>query len=167
MNATDLDKRTVWLKLQLELVWWLVTAGVAYLVLYPLLNGFENFIFLRNNLLFIAIFVTYARYIFLLKHTFLAYLQIVKFVLIFASIPLVFYLIELLNEFQIFFDNEGLHGFHQLLKPNMELGERDALLTYLNREIVFFGAGSIITAVLLPIRLLISFWRVYNKTGNV
>jgi hypothetical protein len=45
--------------------------------------------------------------------------------------------------------------------------EKERLLQYFKTEYLFFGVSSVISAILFPVRLLISFWRVYNKTGKV
>jgi hypothetical protein len=102
-----------------------------------------------------------------LKHTFLAQWQAAKFVIIFASIPLVFKLIEWIFNFQSFLQTEGLQSFSEHFKSGINYEAQQTLLTYMRREFLFFGVGSVIVGILFPIRLLISFWRVYNKSGKV
>lgn len=161
------SKKQQRLKIQLELVWWLVTAILVYMILYPMLNHFINYKFMYANALFIVVFLTYARYIFLLKHTFLASLQPIKFLLVFASIPLAFHLIELLQNFQYFVETEGLRNIEHYFKEGTSVKTRDSVYMYMNREMVFFGVASVIVTIMMPFRMLVSFWRVYNNTGNV
>lgn len=155
------------LKIQLEVIWWLVTAVIAFLVVRPILNKFADYEFLYSNILFVVIFITYARYIFLLKFTFLARLRVVKLLLIFASIPLVFHLVEQISAFQAFLDNEGLVSFNRYFEPGITFEQRSNLLTYLRQEMIFFGVASVVAAVIMPFRMLISIWRVHNKRESV
>lgn len=161
-----MDKQLA-LKIQLEIIWWLVTGVVAFLVVRPMLDKFVDYEFLYANVLFVVVFITYARYIFLLKHTFLARLRIVKLLLIFASIPLIFHLVENISAFQNFLDNEGLVSFQNYFEPGLSYEEQQSLLTYLRQEMIFFGVASVVTAVIMPFRMLISIWRVYNKKETV
>lgn len=155
------------LKIQLEIIWWLVTAVIAFLVVRPMLDKFVDYEFLYSNVLFVVVFITYARYIFLLKFTFLSHVRIVKLLLIFASIPLVFHLVNEISAFQNFLDNEGLVSFNRYFEPGITFEERKSLLTYLRQEMIFFGVASVIAAVIMPFRMLVSIWRVYNKKGTV
>lgn len=155
------------LKIQLEVIWWVLTVGIAYLVVMPLLNIFTDFQFLYGNVLFVVIFVTYTRYIFLLKHTFLAYLRPVKIFLIVASIPLIFHLVEQISSFQDFMDSEGLLSFEKYFRPEVTAEEKQYVIQYLKREFLFFGVASVITAALMPFRMVLSIWRVYNQKGTV
>lgn len=155
------------LKLQLEIVWLLMTALVAYLVVYPLLDSFVQYGYLYSNILFVCIFITYTRYIFLLKHTFLAHLLWIKLGLIFINIPLIFHLIEHIQGFQTFLDNEGLNSTAKYFKSGLDLEYQQTLLAYMQRELIFFGTSSVVVSILLPLRMVLSIWRVYNKTGAV
>jgi hypothetical protein len=163
----NLDKKQLFLKLQLEIILCLVTAIITFMVIYPILNNFVKFDFLYRNIIFVVIFVTYTRLIFLLKHSLISHVQWMKFVIIFVSIPLVFKLIEWIFNFQIFLQTEGLDSYNAYFKPGLSDKERQSLLTYMQREFLFFGVAATISAILLPFRMLISFWRVYNKTGKV
>jgi hypothetical protein len=155
------------LKIQIELLSWLITAIITYLIVSPILATFSEFDYLYSNIIFVVIFLTYTRYIFLLPYTFLAHWQLGKFLFIFASIPLVFYLVNAVFLFEEFSNDEGLVLFEKYLNPNISYVEQQASLTYMRREMLFFGSSSIIVAVLLPFRFLISVWRVYNRTGKV
>ena len=155
------------LKIQIELLSWLITAIITYLIVSPILSTFSQFDYLYSNIVFVVIFLTYSRYIFLLPHTFFSHWQTGKFLIIFASIPLVFYLVNALMAFEEFSNDEGLRLFEKYLNPNTSYEAQQASLTYMRREMMFFGSSSIIVAVLLPFRFLLSFWRVYNQTGKV
>ena len=71
----------------------------------------SGFGYVYNCIFDIVMFITLVRYIFLLKYTFLAQFQIGKFILIFLSIPLGFYLIQEFFAFHDFVDSEGTEGF--------------------------------------------------------
>jgi hypothetical protein len=163
----NLDKKQFYLKLQLEIILWLFTAIITFMVIYPILNNFVKYDFLYSNIIFVVVFITYTRLIFLLKYSLMAYAQWLKFILIFASIPLIFKLIEWIFNFQSFLQTEGLESFAQHFKTGLSDESKQSLLAYMRREFLFFGVAATISAFILPFRLLISFWRVYNKTGKV
>jgi hypothetical protein len=167
MNDLAIKKSSFSLKMQLEIISLLITALLTYLIIYPLLNSFSQFQFLISNIFFIVIFFTYSRYLFLFKHTFLADFQWAKFAVIFISLPLGWYLVENLQNFQIFLDDEGLGNFEKHFKTGIDYEQKQTVINYMRREMIFFGSSAIIAAFILPFRLLISFWRVYNNTGNV
>jgi len=163
----NLDKKQFYLKVQLEIVLLLVTAIITFMVIYPILNNFVKFGYLYSNIIFVIVFVTYTRLIFLLKYSLISQLQWLKFVLIFMSIPLVFKLIEWIFNFQSFLQTEGLESYNAYFKAGLSDKTRESLLNYMKREFLFFGVAATISAIILPFRMLISFWRVYNKTGKV
>jgi hypothetical protein len=120
-------------------------------------------------MLFQAIFITYTRHIFTLKNTFLARAQKLKVVLLFSSIPLTFYLVQLFFNYQDFLDkqNEGMQEFAQYFVEDISNDTHYNTLQYLTKVYLFFGFGAIISVIISPFRLLISYWRVFNKTGTV
>lgn len=147
------------LSIQLELLFWLFTAVIAFALIYPIYRTGSDFPFTTMLLIFIVAFVTLTRYLFLLKFTFLAHQKWTKAVVIIGSIPLIFYLISELNMFQTFVDEEGLDQFFRF----MPLIERINLTDYIRNVMIFFGTASIIVAILFPFRMLISIWRNVNK----
>jgi len=111
------------------------------------------------NVIFVVVLMTLARYIFLLKHTFLAKNQVLKVVLILLMFPLTFALIN------------GLHGFMNFIEEktwdpltgHLPLADKRAIEHYIWTEMLFFGAGSIIAAPVFAVRLLMSVWRTHNR----
>jgi hypothetical protein len=156
-------------KLLMELVWWLLTGIVAWLVTRPLWSEFVQYQFIYELILFIAILITYTRYLFLLKYTFLSHFQVGKFILIFASIPLTFYLIGLFFGYQDFLErqSEGMEEYQIYFRADMTFSEHGEVLKYLSKVYSFFALTAIMVVIAAPFRLLVSFWRVYNKVGTV
>jgi hypothetical protein len=147
----------------LEVLWWIFTAVCSALILLPLWREVPNYPFLVINILAILVFITFTRYIFLLNYTFLTKYLILKVVLSLACIPLIFYLVNNINHFQTYLDEQGVLGFMGHLPP-----ERiDALDKYMRAEFLLFGVGSVIASTMLPFRLLASVWRQYNKKRRV
>ncbi len=142
-----------------ELLWWLFTALLATLILLPIYLKVPNYPFWKMNLLYLVTFVTCTRFIFLLRFTFLANRFWWKFALIFLSIPFVFFLIQGLNTFQTFLDEQGVEAVAGLLP----LQQQDAMLNYIYNEFLLFAVGAIISAVVFPFRLAVSIWRVRNR----
>ena len=147
------------LTFQMELLWWVITAIILFAVLFPILNKVEDYPFLIPNILFIIIFVTLTRYIFLLKHTFLAYRQTLKIILFFLCIPLIWYIVSQLENIQGYIDQEGING----LVKNLPYEEHWQFANYIKTEMYFFGAASLVVTVLFPLRLLQSVWRNKNR----
>ncbi len=147
------------LLLSLELVWWIVTFIVLGAVLYPIISNVDDYPFLIQNIVFIIAFITLTRHLFFLKHSLIAKKQLVKIALIFLSIPFIFFLIYQLNLFQTYLDEKSMDEF----MTGMNFTNKPWLIRFIRTEMLFFGVGSIITAVFFPIRMLISIWRTKNR----
>ena len=148
-------------KLLLELIWWIFTALVILLVLFPIYSTVTAYPFYLINIIYILVFITLTRYIFLLRFTFLAKPQRLKVILFFLCIPLVFYLVQELNYFQTFLDEEGPRA---VVGP-MDLSQGGSMVQYIRTEMLLFGVGSIISGVVFPFRLLVSIWRLRNRNA--
>ena len=147
------------LKAKLEFIWWVITAVVICGILYPIYVTDLSYPFWYHNILFIIVSITLTRYIFLLKYTWLAQRHKIKLVLLFLSIPSIFYLISTLNFFQTFMDAHGLES----LFNNHPLKFINHLTKYIRSEMLFFGTASLISAVIFPFRMLVSIWRNRNR----
>lgn len=147
------------LKWKLEILWWGVTALVVGAVLYPVWTETSGYPFYAMNIVFVVAMITLTRYIFLLKHTFIAHWLLVKIALIFVSIPVVFLLVQELNYFQTYIDE---NGFDPFIREVVTSNQR-SLARYIQSQMLFFGVGSIIAGFTFPMRMLISVWRQYNK----
>lgn len=144
--------------LRLEMMWWLLTALIAVAVLLPIWYWVPGFPFFAVNLLFIVVFITLSRYIFLLPHTWLAGKDRIKIVLLFLCIPLVFLLIQELNRFQTYLDENGPEALVGPLSFEMT----QSMIGYARGEILLFAVGSIVAGVLFPLRMVVSVWRTRN-----
>lgn len=156
MNDTNTKKN---LTIRLELIWWLFTAVVVAGVLYPILKSFSNYPYLLINSLFVIIFITFTRHVFLLEHTFLAYRQVLKAAIVLMITPIIFLLISEVTNFQTFLDENRFEPFMEAIPYEEKLN----LLSYIETEMLFFGIGSVIIAIILPFRLIVSVWRNRNK----
>lgn len=148
------------LPLKLELLWWVFTLVVIAAVLIPILSSIEHYPFTKINILFVVVFITLARYIFLLRHTFLAKKQKLKAALIFLSIPFIFYLIGELYSFQTYLDEKGVEAF---LGGDISIEKRNQLASFIRNQMMFFGAGAVITAFMFPFRMVMSIWTFRNR----
>ena len=150
------------LHLKLELVWWVFTLVLAIGLIYPIQSKLSDYPFLITTIAFIIIFVTFTRYVFLLKHTFLAKRQALKIVMAFLCLPVVCYIIEGINYFQTFIDEEGPIALVGELPDN----QQESMMNYVRSVLLFFGVGGVIITVIFAIRLIISVWRLRNR-GSV
>ncbi len=152
-------KRSTSKLLQLELIWWLLTLILTAILILPIWSQSPNYPFFWLHLLYIVTFVTLTRYLFFLRHTFLAYRQVLKLILFFLLLPFVFYLIQELNFFQTFLDQEGPEAL--LGYPKGAINQ--PMVAYARNQVLFFGTGAIIAAVLFGFRMIISIWRNRNR----
>ncbi|HHH50728.1 MAG TPA: hypothetical protein ENK52_07100 [Saprospiraceae bacterium] len=153
-----MEKRSV-LILKAEITWWLLTATIVFGVLYPISSSLDNYPFFQVNVIFIIVFITLTRYVFLLKHSFFAHFNFLKIILGIVSVPLIFYLIEHIIDFQIFLDEVGLESFMKY----KSLSWRTSMASYIRSEMLLFGVASVIIAIIFPFRMMLSVWRQYNK----
>ena len=144
---------------RLEFVWWVATAVLAFAVLFPIKQSLKIWPFQTWNIFYIVILVTLTRYIFLLQHTFLAKRQILKVVLIVLMIPLVFLLVSGLNGFLVWIEEQTWAP----LTGHLSIAQQHKMETYAWNQMLFFGAGSIIAAIVFAARLFMSIWRTHNR----
>ena len=55
--------------LNLEMIWWLVTALVIAIILVPIYVNIPYFEFYLFNITYIVVFITFSRYVFLIKYS--------------------------------------------------------------------------------------------------
>ncbi len=151
------QSRSLWLKM--ELIWWLVTTILVVVILYPILKYTDNYPFLILNIIYIVAFVTLSRHIFLLKHTALANAQLVKVAIILLSVPIIAYLVSGIHFFQTYIDENGMDSF---ISETSSLS-KEQIGNFIRNELILFGVGSVIAAIVLPFRLVLSLWRWKNR----
>lgn len=147
------------LSLRLEMIWWLATAILLAVILFPIHNSEANYPFWNINIIFVIVFITLTRYLFLLRHTFLGYIQWAKALVLFLCIPLIIFLVKEVHAFQLYVDEIGLNDIFAHLSLKNQIG----MVNYVRSEMLLFGVGAVIAAVLTPFRMLISFWRMHNR----
>ena len=146
-------------KFIMELIWWVFTALVVFIVLLPIHENVRDFPFYVENIILIVAFITFSRHIFLLNLSFMARRKWIKVAIILIA-PLFFFIASTaLGDFRNFMDEKGL----QTLVDHLHVTRQTSMIHYIKNEMIFFGVGSIITGILLPIRMIISLWRMRNK----
>lgn len=141
-----------------ELVSWLITALLLVAIIFPVFSNTPNYPFLVPNVVFVLTFLTFTRFIFLLRFTFLRYLQWAKVLSIVVCIPLVIYIVQELHAFEVFVDEVGV----QSLFSHLPESTQSKLVEFTKTEMLLFGVGSVVCAIIFPVRMLISFWRTHN-----
>ncbi|MEN0048746.1 MAG: hypothetical protein AAF806_16915 [Bacteroidota bacterium] len=144
-------------KIVTEIFWWIITGIITLAILFPMISA-GKYEFTWPNAILVAAFVTITRYMFLLKNTFLSPLQYVKAAMILLAPIIAFLLIGEINKFQTFLDEYGWEA----VISNEAAVKKEGLSKYIYSEMLFFGVGSVIGAFLLPIRMVVSIWRVRN-----
>jgi hypothetical protein len=146
-------------KIKAEITWWLLTAAVTILVLSPIWLKVTAYPFYWQNILFIVIFITFARYILLFRLSLIAHTKWLKVFIILSSVLFVFVLMTAMQDFRNYMDERGL----QTLVDDLNVYQQTRIIRYIKQEMIFFGVGSIITCILLPMRMIVSLWRMKNS----
>jgi len=147
-------------KIVLEIIWWLATAVILMLILLPIYTEVgAKYDFYASNIFFIVLFVTFTRWIFLTKHTFFADNKTLKLIFIFLPIPLFFYAMDSLYDFQDYMDQDNYIQMLNHLTPDAAMD----MFKYIKYQYLFFGTGSIFVIFLMPIRMIVSIWRKMNR----
>lgn len=144
---------------KMELLWIVFTVILIAAIMYPIYTSFPVYQFKVMNIIFIAAFITFARYIFLLPYAFWSRWQYVKIAMIFIAIPILTYLVNGLENFQKFLDEVDTN----IWMADVPEAEHADLMTYIRNEMTFFGVGSIVSVGILPFRMILSVWRQKNK----
>ena len=147
-------------KLLLEIIWWIATVIIVVLFIYPIYNSLgDKYVFYVSNIFFIILFITFTRYIFLLKYTFLADNKKLKVALVFIPIILFYYAIDSLFDFQDYIDRQQHIDMLSHLSPDraMEISK------YIKYQFLFFGTGGMIVIFMFPARMILSIWRGMNR----
>lgn len=146
-------------KFLVEGLFWVVTLIVICLVMLPIYTTGIDFHFWKYNITFIVITLAFTRYIFFLKHMPFSHNTPIKVLFICITAPLLILLIDGLTMFQAYHDEVGL----QELVKHLPMTDQNSMMKYMKTEYMFFGVSSIICALILPIRMIISLWRVRHK----
>jgi hypothetical protein len=143
---------------------WIFILLLTTLVMIPIYFKCQNnFPFYERNIIAIIIFLALTKYIFFLKFTPFGRVKWWRMVMIVIAIPLFFFSMDTLFNFQRFVDEEGTITF---FKGSTNLADYD-FGRYIRFEYVFFSVGALVTLILLPIRMIISFWRTVNTADKV
>jgi len=153
------DPMTKKLKWQLELVWWLFTLVLTIGMVYPVWRHGRDFPFLWQNVVFVVLFVTAVRYMFLLKYTFLAKAEKWKIALIFVSMLLLAFTYREWADFRSYLRADGFEPHFE----HLGMDRMFAMARYTRNELLFFTTGSMIALILFPFRMIVSIWRVRNR----
>ncbi len=146
-------------KILLELIWWVITAIIVILIIFPIYNTVgDKYEFYLPNIFLITLFVTFTRYIFLLKYTLFANNKKIKVVLIFIPILFFFYAMNSLFNFQDYIDKDEHIQMLSHLSPDKAI----EISKYIKYQFLFFGTGGMLVIFLFPIRMIISVWRSIN-----
>jgi hypothetical protein len=146
-------------KLTVELLWWVFTFVVVSIVMLPIWTDAPGFPFSIQNILLIVFFITFTRYIFFLPLTLIARAKWIKVAIILSAALFLFITATAIIDFRNFMDERGL----QTLVEDLDVQVQTQRINYIKHEMIFFGTGSVITGVMLPLRMIRSLWRMRNK----
>ncbi|HRO09770.1 MAG TPA: hypothetical protein PK047_12965 [Saprospiraceae bacterium] len=151
-------------KIQFELLSVLFAIVLCGLFVLPVFyRTGSNYLFYIPNIFAIIVFITFMRWIFMLKYSPFARNNVFRFVMIFLCIPLFIYQLDSLMEFTGYMDEHGLTRF---FKDPLDM-DNYAFSKYIKVQFLFFSTSSLITIILLPVRMIRSFWRTINTKHGV
>jgi hypothetical protein len=142
-----------------ELLSILITVIFAGVLVWVINENIIRYDFVTINFLSIALFLTFSRYILLLKYTPFAFNAWVKVILLFSAIPLFFYFLDGIYEFLKMLDEEGIEPF--VNSDNADFRWNFAKFT--KYQFLFFITATLCTLFMMPVRMIVSIWRVRNK----
>jgi len=132
-----------------------ITIVMILLVLLPIYTQIGNqYQFYTENIIFILLFVTFTRWIFLTKHHWFSHSTKFKVFWVFAVIPILLYVVDSLWDFQRFMDEDSIMSIMQNLPAKSQSG----LASYIKTEMTLFWAGAFISSIILPMRMIMSIW---------
>ena len=156
MSKTIIRNET---KILVLLLWLLLTALVTAVVLWPVYANNINYVFYFNNILFIVLFVFLIRYIFFIKYTFISNRIAVKILIIVLAIFFDIYAYSALNEFIDFYQENGKY----FALEHLPVTKQYVIGVFIFKQYIFFGVAALVSGIIIPFRLLVSIWHVYNK----
>jgi len=140
----------------MELTWIVTTVVIIALVLLPIYTKIGlDYPFYIDNILIIILAITFCRYIFLLKHHWLASAKWIKILFIFLPIPILFFLTGAFYDFQAYSDEEGLLS----MMTSLPFEDQTGLAKYVRAEMLLFWAAALLATLFMPIRMIVSLYR--------
>lgn len=138
-----------------EILWILIAAVLALAVLAPPILSVGEFLYQYENALIVFGFITVLRLLFFHRQAPWLGPKPAKGALCIAMIPVILFTILTINNVQTFVDANGFAA----LFGGIETDQITQWGRYLRNEVIFFGAGLLICAVILPVVLIIEVWR--------
>ena len=148
--------RNLWF---IEGIWLIISSIISFMVILPIYLFGVEFPFIKMNLMFVFGFITFSRWLFLWKFTPYAWYKVFKLALIFLMIPIIFLGINQFYDFRIFLDEIGL----QELLSRFNEKEQKSLSLYIRSEMIFFGTAFVISSCMVPLKMIRSIWKQYNR----
>jgi len=141
-----------------ELLWWAFTLILAGLMLLPIYTQTPDFPFFAANAVYIIVAITLTRYFFFLKISWLRDRLLVQGILSLLLIPLIFWMVQYFNAFIHFFDAYG----PDVLVDGLAKKTANIMKGYIEIEYRFFGVWAIVSALLIPPRMIYNVWGRYR-----
>ena len=145
--------------MRLELLWWLATALVLAIILVPIYLNIPYFDFYIFNIVYIIVFVTFTRYVFLIKYSWFKKSLWPKVIMALICPLMILIMMDGMNQFQLFLDEKGIEA----LMKDVPNEKWDSFYNFIRAEYLLFGVGAVIISVIFPIRMIISVWRTRNS----
>jgi len=141
-----------------ELIGWIITASIAYVLLLPILQKIE-YNYLIENALFIVVGITYLRYFVFFNSISFLQPNWVRFILFTANWVLWVYILNRVEMLLQLYDEFDVIDFGM---PHNALSypQQRTLLEYLYKEILLSGIVALLAIALFNIRIIGAYWRV-------
>ena len=145
----------------LELIAWIVCSLFVAIILLPVLSYSKDYPFIIQNILLIVILFTASRFVFTMP--FVPYLKNskVRLLLLFLIPALIIAVLRMNSKFSVYMQNNSLANLYD----GFTWEDQQFVSKYIRTEMTFFGIGSLISLVLLGLRIIKSLWRSRNNKG--
>lgn len=154
-----------------ELIWWVISILLAYIVLDPICSKID-YKYLYFNILIVLVPIHYFRYIiFFRSNLFLKY-KWVRFFVFALNIQIIIHMVRVTQDILVVVEEQNIQAvMHASSSMKMGLNEIFHLLRYMKEEMLGFTIASSLTAVALNLRIIYAFFgfgsnSMKNMLGN-
>lgn len=144
-----------------EVLWCMLTAGACVLILYPI-DKQLYYTYYAENFFFIFLALTLFRYVLFFNSIPFFKPVWVRFLLFVFNINIFVYITSIERTLLSIVDDFNMQDFG-FPKVIMYDSVKEALFSYLYKEIVFFSTATLVLIVVFQLRLLISYWQFSSK----
>jgi hypothetical protein len=145
------------LEISKELIWWIMSAVAAYLIMLPITTRVAYTSVWINGVL-IVIALTYFRYAVFLRQIFVLRTKWVRFALSAFNVNFFVYILRRLQGFMAIYDSYTVDDLGKALHPPLPVEDIYPLFKYFYFEITLTVTSCLVLIVALTVRMVLAYW---------